>query len=73
MLVLLHIKKRGKKEPTNSIHYFRNPYTRYLFVRWSAVSNRLKKFRVTDFNFLEIVEFLGADKNIGLNTTLWKA
>jgi len=24
-------------------------------------------------NFLEMVNFLGPDKNVGLNTTLWKA
>jgi len=35
--VLLHIKKKGKKEPTNSIHYFWNPYTRCLFIRCSTI------------------------------------
>lgn len=37
-----------------------------------SIEQRLKKFRVIDFNFLEMVEFLGADKNVGLDTTLWK-
>jgi hypothetical protein len=30
---------------------------------------KTKKFRVIDFNFLEMAEFLRADKNVSLNTT----
>jgi hypothetical protein len=65
-----------RQKGTNKFHHPLFPKSIYKMPVHKMVDSteqRLKKFRVIDFNFLEMVEFLGADKNVGLNTTLWKA
>lgn len=69
--MLLHIKK---KKEVKGINIFRPLFPKSIDKRSvHKYGTKSKKIRVIDFNFLEMVEIFGADKKVGLNTTLQKA